>query len=112
MSLLKGNEMCHHQHWKTVSVLVNFQDKVYSITTGFYTKYSTQGSYLGMENVSYSGSGWSSDVGMKIYRVAEKSSEDVRGRMERVIHTGRGPEVWMSQGALSMGQDGYDQIRM
>jgi len=49
-----------------------------------------------MENVSYSGSGWSSDVEMKIYRVTEKSSEDVRGRMERVIHTGRGPEVWMS----------------
>jgi len=46
-----------------------------------------------MENVSYSGSGWSSDVGMKIHRVAEKFSEDLRGGMERVIHTGRGLEV-------------------
>ena len=39
---------------KIVLVLVDFQDKIYSITTSLYTKYSIWNSYLEMETVSKS----------------------------------------------------------
>ena len=51
-SLPEDNEVCHHQYWRIVSILVNFQNKVYNVNTSLYTKYSAQSSYLGIETVS------------------------------------------------------------